>query len=65
MHSLEKDHFEVVYRILRYLQETPGEELLFKRYGHLLVKVYTNVDWARSTIDRKSKSGTVLSLEEI
>ena len=44
MHSPEQHHFNVVYRILRYLKETPGKGLLFEDRGHLEVEVYTDVD---------------------
>lgn len=45
MHSPRKEHFDVVYRILRYLKGTLGKGLLFENHGHLQVEAYTNVDW--------------------
>ncbi|KAJ9691384.1 hypothetical protein PVL29_013538 [Vitis rotundifolia] len=44
MHALGPEHFEVVYRILRYLKGTPGRGLLFKSRGHLQIEAYTDAD---------------------
>ncbi|KAH9650552.1 protein kinase domain-containing protein [Citrus sinensis] len=57
MHSPGAEHFEAVYRILRYLKGTPGRGLMFKKHGHLQVEVYTDADWAGSVTDRRSTSG--------
>ena len=50
---------QFVYRILTYLRVTSGKEkgILFKKHDHLNVEVYTDADWAGSTIDRRSISG--------
>ena len=45
MHLPGPKHFEAVHRILRYLKETPGKGLLFKKCGHLQIETYTDVDW--------------------
>ena len=57
MHAPGPEHFEVVYKILRYLKGTPGKGLMFKLRGHLQIEAYTNADWARSIVDRRSTSG--------
>ena len=57
MHSPGQDHFDAVYRILRYLKGTPGKGLLFEDRSHLEVEVYTDADWAGSVTDRRSTSG--------
>lgn len=44
MHSPGQEHFDEVYRILRYLKGTPGKGLLFKSHGHLQIEVYTDAE---------------------
>ena len=57
MHSPRQEHFEAVYRILKYLKGSPGKGLLFKKYGHSLVEVYTDAGQVGSATDRKSTLG--------
>ena len=57
MHSPGQQHFDAVYRILRYLKGTPGKGLLFGNHGNLHVEIYTDADWAGSVTDRRSTSG--------
>ena len=57
MHGPKIPHMDVVERILRYLKFALGKCLLFSNHGHLKVKGYTDVDWARSANDRTSTAG--------
>ena len=57
MHAPGPEHFETVYRILRYLKGSPGKGLLFRKNGHLQVEIYTDADWAGSVTDRRSTFG--------
>uniref|UniRef100_A0A2N9F846 Reverse transcriptase Ty1/copia-type domain-containing protein n=1 Tax=Fagus sylvatica TaxID=28930 RepID=A0A2N9F846_FAGSY len=54
-----KAHWQVVKRILRYLQMTKSMKLCFG-LDELEIKGFTNADFARDTDDRKSTSGYVL-----
>lgn len=42
---------------MRYEERTYGKGFLFKKHHHYKTKVYTDVDWAESAIDRRSTSG--------
>ncbi|KAL6333929.1 hypothetical protein AAG906_039343 [Vitis piasezkii] len=57
MHAPGPEHFEAVYRILRYLKGTPGRGLLFKSREHLQIETYTDANWAGSIVDRRSTFG--------
>lgn len=57
MHLAGQEHFNAVYRILRYLKGILGRGLLFKNHGYLQVEAYTNADWAGSVVGRRSTSG--------
>ncbi|KAH9704751.1 hypothetical protein KPL70_011593 [Citrus sinensis] len=51
MHAPRPPHFEVVYRILRYLKGTPGKGLMFRPQEHLQIEAYTDADWVGSIVD--------------
>lgn len=44
MHTPIQDHMEAIYQILRYLKGYLRMGLLYKRYGHHRVEVYTDAD---------------------
>ena len=46
-----KEHLNVVYRILRYLEGCPGKGLMFKKTLNRNLKVYIDADWVGSPID--------------
>ncbi|XP_073130872.1 secreted RxLR effector protein 161-like [Henckelia pumila] len=64
MHSPCQGHLDAVYRILRYLKQTPGKGLFFKKTNDHGVKTFTDADWAGSIDDRKSTSGYCTSVWE-
>jgi hypothetical protein len=57
MHNPGEQHMSAVMRILSYLKGSPGKGVLFQKNGHFKIECYTDVDWARSTDDRRSTSG--------
>ncbi|KAL0541009.1 hypothetical protein IC582_021036 [Cucumis melo] len=56
MQAPYEKHMEAVNRILRYLKNTPGKGLMFKKTNRKTIEAYTDSDWAGSVIDRKSTS---------
>ncbi|XP_062114468.1 uncharacterized mitochondrial protein AtMg00810-like [Humulus lupulus] len=57
MHDPCQGHLNAVYRILRYLKQTPRKGLFFRKTTERKVEVFTDADWAGSVDDRKSTSG--------
>lgn len=47
-------------RILKYIKKDPEKGLIFTKSPVCEVEVYTNADWAKSPIDRKSTLGYCL-----
>ncbi|KAA0056081.1 Cysteine-rich RLK (receptor-like protein kinase) 8 [Cucumis melo var. makuwa] len=50
-------HIEAVNIILRYLKNTSGKGLMFRKTNRKTIEAYTDSDWAGSVVDRKSTSG--------
>ncbi|KAL0560093.1 hypothetical protein IC582_000487 [Cucumis melo] len=57
MQAPYEKHMEAVNRILRYLKNTPGKGLMFRKTNRKTIEAYTDSDWAGSVIGRKSTSG--------
>jgi hypothetical protein len=57
MHDPRKDHMDVVYQILRYLNSAPEKGLIFRKNGHMSIEDYCDSDWASCSDDRRSTSG--------
>ena len=57
MHSLRKHHFEVVFRVLRYLKGTVGLGITFRKQGNLDLFIYTDSNFAGCLLDRRSTIG--------
>ena len=57
MHNPKESHLRAVYQILQYLKGTPGKGILFKKGQNLTLEAYTDADYARSMVDRRSTSG--------
>ncbi|KAI3698878.1 hypothetical protein L2E82_42771 [Cichorium intybus] len=51
MNSPTVQHMEAVYQILRYLKQSPGSGLLFKKTSCKEVEVFTDADWGGSSVD--------------
>lgn len=58
MHSPLQSHFEIGLRVLRYLKLAPGSGISFnKSQSGFKVVAYSDSDWAKCPITRKSVSG--------
>ena len=56
MNNPTEKHMTVVTRILRYLKMTLGKGLFFQRATKKEIKIFSDVEWAGSVIDRRSTS---------
>lgn len=57
MYNLKESHLKAVYRILHYLKGAYGKGILFKKREAMTLEAYTDADYARSAVDRRSTSG--------
>ena len=57
MHSMNLHHLQAAFRVLRYLKGTLGFGFNFKINQNLNLEIYTDADFARSLIDRRSTAG--------
>ncbi|KAL4012021.1 hypothetical protein IC575_029093 [Cucumis melo] len=57
MQAPYEKHMEAINRILRYLKNTPGKGLMFRKTNRKTNEAYTGSDWTGSVIDKKSTSG--------
>ncbi|XP_051117302.1 uncharacterized mitochondrial protein AtMg00810-like [Andrographis paniculata] len=54
MHCLTKHHFGIAKRILRYIAGTKELDIWYHKGENLVLKAYTDSDWARLLDDRKN-----------
>jgi len=64
MANLGEEHLRALNRVFRYLRGTKHHELTFQKEGGdgLVLKGYTNADWASDKNDQKSTSGYAFTL---
>lgn len=56
MHDPNERHMDDMNQILAYLKSSPDKSILFSKHRHLDIKGYTNLDFARSKVDKKFTS---------
>ncbi|KOM52507.1 hypothetical protein LR48_Vigan09g116600 [Vigna angularis] len=54
MHQQKEVHLQVALKIVQYLKGTPIRGILFERNGNVSLEAYTNANYARSIVDRRS-----------
>lgn len=57
MHNSKEAHLGAMYKILHYLKGTPRKGIMFKNGKVTSLEPYTDADYARSIVDRRSTSG--------
>ncbi|KAK9211449.1 hypothetical protein WN943_000825 [Citrus x changshan-huyou] len=64
MHSPNVEYMKAMFRILKYLKTSRGNDILISKNNHLRIEAYTNADWAGSFVDKKSTSRPQVGREE-
>ncbi|XP_022011633.1 uncharacterized mitochondrial protein AtMg00810-like [Helianthus annuus] len=57
MHSPKECHLQIALRLLKYLKQSPGKGILFKRENDFVLKGFVDSDWAKCLTSRKSVTG--------
>ncbi|KAK8540067.1 hypothetical protein V6N12_046360 [Hibiscus sabdariffa] len=57
MSDPNEENMAATYRVLRYLKQTPGHGLIFKKSSYRSIEVFTDSSWAGDLTDRRSTSG--------
>ncbi|XP_071730443.1 uncharacterized mitochondrial protein AtMg00810-like [Rutidosis leptorrhynchoides] len=57
MHSPLQSHFDLAFRVLRYLKGSPGKGLHFEKDNSFSLKAYCDADWGKCKLNRKSFTG--------
>lgn len=57
MHKPKKSHLKIVFRLLRYLKNSPGKGVFITKSDKFELKGFVDADWAKCMITRKSVSG--------
>ncbi|GJY13628.1 ribonuclease H-like domain-containing protein [Tanacetum coccineum] len=57
MHSPLNSHLKIAFKILRYLKGSPGLGIHFSKESGMSLKAYSDADWAKCVVTRKSVTG--------
>ena len=57
MHDPKEIHQQAPYQALHYLKAHPRKGILFKKTSNIALTIYTDADFARSSLDRRSTTG--------
>ena len=56
MHEPRQIHWQGALRVLTYIKNSSGKDLIYSKHGHLQIEIYSNSDYAGDQGDRKSTS---------
>ena len=63
MSSLTVNHWAAVEHILCYLKEALGRGILYKKHGHIRIKLFSDANWVGSKDNRRSTLGYCVFFE--
>ncbi|GJU60538.1 ribonuclease H-like domain-containing protein [Tanacetum coccineum] len=64
MHSLLKSHLKIAFKILRYLKSCPSLGIHFSKSSGMNLKAFSDADWAKCVVTRKSVTGYCVFLND-
>ena len=57
MHEPKQIHWQGALRVLAYIKNSQGNDLIYSKHGHLQIEAYSDSDYAGDRGDKKSTSG--------
>ncbi|KAJ0536438.1 putative RNA-directed DNA polymerase [Helianthus annuus] len=57
MHKPCQSHLDIALRLLRYLKQSPGKGVMFRKTGNFDISGFVDSDWAKCLSTRKSVTG--------
>ncbi|XP_074315256.1 secreted RxLR effector protein 161-like [Silene latifolia] len=62
VHAPRKEHLDAVLRTIRYIKGSPGKGIVIERNNDLLLRGYSDSDYARFPLTRRSLTGYFVTL---
>ncbi|KAJ0617172.1 putative RNA-directed DNA polymerase [Helianthus annuus] len=62
MHKPTQVHLDIALRLLRYLKQSPGKGIMFRKTDNLDITGYVDSDWGKCLVTRKSVTGFAIYL---
>jgi hypothetical protein len=64
MDKPRQPHLDATYKVLKYIKQTPGQDILLPSTGTLQLRAFCDADWARCKDTRRSVTGYCILLGE-